>query len=49
MLVKYKDLYINRFKVTDDYMQGIYFYVKNIKTKDIWTTNYPQNDLKKVN
>ena len=46
---KYKDLYINRFKVTDDYMQGIYFYVKNIKTKDIWTTNYPQNDLKKVN
>ena len=21
----------------------------NIKTKDIWTTNYPQNDLKKVN
>lgn len=46
---KYKDMYINRFKATDDYSQGIYFYIKNIKTKDIWTTNYSQNDLKKTN
>ena len=30
---KYKDIYINRFKVTDDYNQGIFFYVKNIKNK----------------
>lgn len=46
-LSKYKDIYINRFKPTDDYSQGIFFYIKNIKTKDIWTTNYSQNDLKK--
>ena len=44
---KYKDIYINRFKATDDYSQGIFFYIKNIKTKDIWTTNYSQNDLNK--
>ena len=44
---KYKDIYINRFKPTEDYSQGIFFYIKNIKTKDIVTTNYSQNDLKK--
>ena len=44
---KFKDIYINRYKPTDDYSQGIFFYIKNIKTKDIWTTNYAQNDLKK--
>ena len=36
---KYKDIYINRFKATDDYNQGIFFYVKNIKTKKIWTNS----------
>ena len=46
---KYKDIYINRYKVTDDYLQGIFFYIKNIKTKDIWTTNYTQNNLNKSN
>lgn len=30
---KYKDIYINRFKPTDDYPQGIFFTVKNIKNK----------------
>ena len=45
---KYKDVFVNRFKETSDYLQGIYFYIKNIKTKDIMTTNYSQNDLKKV-
>ncbi|MBR3003152.1 MAG: hypothetical protein IKF38_06355 [Clostridia bacterium] len=44
---KYKDIYINRFKSTEDYSQGIFFYIKNIKTKDIITTNYSQNDNKK--
>ena len=37
---KYKDLYINRFKKTSDENQGIFFYIKNIKTNKIWSTNY---------
>ncbi len=43
---KYKDIYINRFKPTDDYAQGIFFVVKNIKTKQIWSSNYAHNDHK---
>lgn len=46
---KYKDIYINRFKQTADYAQGIFFYIKNIKTKEIITTNYSQNDVNKGN
>ena len=34
---KYKDILVNRFKKTDDYNQGIFFYIKNIKTKKIWS------------
>ena len=30
---KYKDIYINRYKLTDDYSQGIFFAIQNIKTK----------------
>ena len=30
------DIYINRFKKTDDYKQGIFVYVKDIKTDEIW-------------
>ena len=41
---KYKDIYINRFKKTDEYNQGIFFYVKNIKSKKIWT-NSSQNTI----
>ena len=37
---KYKDIYINRFKVTDDYPQGIFFDIKNIKSKTIWNATY---------
>lgn len=37
---KYKDILINRFKKTSDTMQGIFFYIKNVKTKRIWTANY---------
>ena len=37
---KYKDIYINRYKKTDDYAQGIFFYIKNIKTKEIWSSSY---------
>ena len=36
---KYKDIYINRFKLTDDYPQGIFFNIKNIKSKKIITSN----------
>ena len=43
---KYKDKYINRFKPTDDYPQGIFFAIKNIKTKEIWSSYYPHNDNK---
>ncbi len=34
---KYKDTVINRFKRTDELEHGIHFYIKNIKTKRIWT------------
>lgn len=43
---KYKDFYINRFKTTDDYPQGIFFAVKNIRTKKIWSSNYSYNENK---
>ena len=43
---KYKDIYINRFKPTDDYPQGIFFAIKNIKTKNIWSSNYSDNENK---
>ena len=46
---KYKDIYINRFKPTDDYPQGILFTVKNIKTKQIWSSNYNFNEKKENN
>ena len=42
---KYKNLYINRFKKTKDISQGIFFYIKNIKTKEVLTTNYSQSNL----
>lgn len=45
---KYKDIYINRFKVTDDYSQGIFFAFKNIKTKKIWSSNYADNENKET-
>ena len=37
---KYKDILVNRFKETSDEEQGISFYLKNIKNKRIWTSNY---------
>ena len=43
---KYKNYYINRFKPTDDYPQGIFFVVKNIKTKKMWGSNYAYNENK---
>ena len=36
---RFKDIYINRYKETSDEAQGIFFFLKNIKTKRIWTAN----------
>ena len=40
---KYKNIYINYFKNTDDYVQGILFYIKSIKNKNIISSSYSQN------
>ena len=47
---KYQDIYINRFKKTDDYPQGIFFDIKNIRTKNIWSSlkQNQQNQSKQV-
>jgi len=39
---KYKNILVNRYKPTSDVEQGIYFYIKNIKNKKIWTNGYSQ-------
>ena len=44
----YKNKYINRFKNTNDYPQGIFFEFKNIKTKKIWSSKYKYNDKYQV-
>ena len=46
---KYEDIYINRFKPIDDYSQGIFFVMKNIKTKKIWSSNYSFNEKRENN
>lgn len=33
---KYKNIFVNRYKYTNDYPQGIFFFVKNIRTKKVW-------------
>ena len=40
---KYKNIYINHFKRTDDYIQGIIFNIKSIKNKQIMSSSYSQN------
>lgn len=40
---KYKNIYINHFKYTDDYTQGIIFNIKSIKNKQIISSSYSQN------
>ena len=39
---KFKDILINRYKPSCDIEQGIVFYIKNIKSKKIWTNVYDQ-------
>lgn len=34
------NIFVNRFKETSDYEQGIFFYIKNINSKRIWTNAY---------
>ena len=36
---KYKQYLVNRYRVTSDETQGIFFYFKNVKNKRIWTAN----------
>lgn len=36
---KYKDYLVNRYQIASDETQGIFFYLKNIKNKRIWTSN----------
>lgn len=36
---KYHDIVINRYKDTADTSQGIFFYIKNIKSKRLWTAS----------
>lgn len=40
---EYKNIIINKYKETDDYSQGIMFYLKNIKTQEIWTPTKMNN------
>ena len=35
---KFGNLLINRYKETADYEQGIFFYIKNLTTKQIWSS-----------
>lgn len=37
---KYKDILINRYKETSENLQGIFFYIKDINSKKIWSSNY---------
>ena len=37
---KYKDILVNRFKPLSEENEGIVFYLKSIKNKRIWTSNY---------
>ncbi len=37
---KYGDILINRYKRTDEVEQGVFFFLKNVKTNRIWTTSH---------
>ncbi len=40
---KYKNILINRYKKTNGYNEGILFYFKNIRNKQIWSNIYNNN------
>ena len=43
---KYKDIQINRYKQTNEQDQGIFFYIKNIRNKRIWTNGQTKFTVK---
>ena len=43
---RFKNYNINRYKGTDDYKQGIFFYVKSIQSGKVWSTYYNENESK---
>ena len=43
---KFKNYYVNRYKKTDDYPQGIFFYIKNVQNGKIWSTYYNEYNYK---
>lgn len=43
---QYGNILINRYKNTNDYPEGISFYIKNIRTKKVWNTMYSNNYVK---
>ena len=45
---KYKNVLINRFKETADYRQGNFFYVKNLNTNKVISTNLDYNENGKI-
>ena len=44
----YKNIIINKYKETDDYSQGIFFYVKNVKTQKTWNVTKPNNTKQEI-
>ena len=45
---KYKNIMINKFKETDDYKQGNFFYIKNLSNNKIISANIEKNDEGKI-
>lgn len=43
---KINNIYINRYKSTDENLQGINFFIRNINTNKIWTSNYYKDIVK---
>lgn len=43
---KINNIYINRYKSTDDNLQGINFFIRNISVNKIWTSNYYKDIVK---
>ncbi len=40
---KFEENYLNRYKKTDDYNQGIFFFIKDIETNKIWSATGDDN------
>ena len=45
---KYKNIFINKFKETDDYNQGNFFYIKNLANNQIISVNLKKDDEGKI-